>query len=74
MLAEYTKENPKIITKCSHHFHLGCIYEWMERSDNCPVCGKVIYLYYFRTSLPEYKVSVKSKNWLVAYIKIELHS
>ncbi|KAL3640216.1 hypothetical protein CASFOL_011787 [Castilleja foliolosa] len=39
-LEEYTTENPKIITKCSHHFHLGCIYEWMERSDNCPVCGK----------------------------------
>ncbi|QCE12737.1 large subunit ribosomal protein L7Ae [Vigna unguiculata] len=40
-LEEYTEENPKIVTKCSHHFHLGCIYEWMERSDNCPVCGKV---------------------------------
>ncbi|KAK4477541.1 hypothetical protein RD792_016770 [Penstemon davidsonii] len=40
-LEEYTTENPKIVTKCSHHFHLGCIYEWMERSDNCPVCGKV---------------------------------
>ncbi|CAA2991850.1 E3 ubiquitin- ligase At3g02290-like [Olea europaea subsp. europaea] len=39
-LEEYTTENPKIITKCFHHFHLGCIYEWMERSDNCPVCGK----------------------------------
>lgn len=39
--AEYTPENPKIMTKCSHHFHLGCIYEWMERSDSCPVCGKV---------------------------------
>ncbi|KAL2252277.1 E3 ubiquitin-protein ligase At3g02290-like [Sesamum indicum] len=41
-LEEYTEENPKIVTKCSHHFHLGCIYEWMERSDNCPVCGKVM--------------------------------
>ncbi|MFS7985756.1 putative transcription factor C2H2 family [Helianthus anomalus] len=40
-LEEYTSENPNIITKCSHHFHLGCIYEWMERSENCPVCGKV---------------------------------
>ncbi|KAB5516505.1 hypothetical protein DKX38_027153 [Salix brachista] len=38
--AEYTPENPKIMTECSHHFHLGCIYEWMERSDSCPVCGK----------------------------------
>ncbi|PSS33638.1 E3 ubiquitin-protein like [Actinidia chinensis var. chinensis] len=41
-LEEYTPENPKIVTKCSHHFHLGCIYEWMERSDSCPVCGKVM--------------------------------
>ncbi|KAJ6867037.1 E3 ubiquitin-protein ligase [Populus alba x Populus x berolinensis] len=42
-LDEYTPpENPKIMTKCSHHFHLGCIYEWMERSDSCPVCGKVM--------------------------------
>lgn len=32
-LEEYTPENPKIITRCSHHFHLGCIYEWMERSE-----------------------------------------
>ncbi|XP_010278931.1 PREDICTED: E3 ubiquitin-protein ligase At3g02290-like [Nelumbo nucifera] len=39
-LEEYTLENPKIITNCSHHFHLGCIYEWMERSENCPHCGK----------------------------------
>ncbi|KAK9153121.1 hypothetical protein Sjap_000601 [Stephania japonica] len=39
-LEEYTPENPKIITRCSHHFHLGCIYEWMERSETCPICGK----------------------------------
>lgn len=39
-LDEYTLENPKIITRCSHHFHLGCIYEWMERSESCPICGK----------------------------------
>ncbi|XP_042470805.1 E3 ubiquitin-protein ligase At3g02290-like [Zingiber officinale] len=39
-LEEYTPENPKIVARCSHHFHLGCIYEWMERSDTCPVCGK----------------------------------
>ncbi|KAJ6766496.1 ZINC FINGER RING/FYVE/PHD-TYPE [Salix purpurea] len=43
-LDEYTPENPKIMTKCSHHFHLGCIYEWMERSDSCSVCGKELAL------------------------------
>lgn len=41
-LEEYNLENPKIVTQCSHHFHLGCIYEWMERSDTCPMCGKVM--------------------------------
>ncbi|PKA50369.1 E3 ubiquitin-protein ligase [Apostasia shenzhenica] len=41
-LDEYTTENPMIVTSCSHHFHLGCIYEWMERSELCPVCGKVM--------------------------------
>ncbi|KAL3830600.1 hypothetical protein ACJIZ3_019402 [Penstemon smallii] len=41
-LEEYTEENPKIITKCSHHYHLSCIYEWMERSANCPICGKLM--------------------------------
>lgn len=41
-LEEYTQENPKITAKCSHHYHLGCIYEWMERSQTCPVCGKVM--------------------------------
>ncbi|MBA0666571.1 hypothetical protein Goklo_002968 [Gossypium klotzschianum] len=40
-LDEYTPENPKITARCSHHFHLGCIYEWLERSESCPICGKV---------------------------------
>ncbi|KAG4156057.1 hypothetical protein ERO13_D03G149900v2 [Gossypium hirsutum] len=39
-LEEYDAENPKIISKCKHHFHLACILEWMERSDTCPVCDK----------------------------------
>lgn len=39
-LEEYDKENPKMTTKCDHHFHLACILEWMERSDTCPVCDK----------------------------------
>ncbi|XP_052186960.1 E3 ubiquitin-protein ligase At3g02290 [Diospyros lotus] len=41
-LEEYTVENPKIVTKCCHHYHLGCIYEWMKRSETCPICGKLM--------------------------------
>eukprot|EP00898_Chlorokybus_atmophyticus_P000556 jgi/Chlat1/1500/Chrsp12S02030 len=39
-LEGYTTENPRIETECGHHYHLGCIYEWMERSQQCPVCSK----------------------------------
>ncbi|KAL9175872.1 hypothetical protein ABFS82_02G140300 [Erythranthe guttata] len=37
---EYDEENPKITTRCNHHFHLSCILEWMERSDTCPICDQ----------------------------------
>ncbi|CAI9274432.1 unnamed protein product [Lactuca saligna] len=43
-LEEYDEENPKIITKCEHHFHLACILEWMERSNTCPVCDQIMEL------------------------------
>ncbi|XP_031132392.1 probable E3 ubiquitin-protein ligase RHB1A [Ipomoea triloba] len=39
-LEEYNADNPRINTKCNHHFHLSCILEWMERSDTCPVCDQ----------------------------------
>ncbi|KAL3829684.1 hypothetical protein ACJIZ3_018486 [Penstemon smallii] len=39
-LEDYDVENPKITTKCNHHFHLSCILEWMERSDTCPICNQ----------------------------------
>ncbi|EYU40357.1 hypothetical protein MIMGU_mgv1a020256mg [Erythranthe guttata] len=39
---EYDEENPKITTRCNHHFHLSCILEWMERSDTCPICDQVL--------------------------------
>lgn len=41
---EYTEDNPKIVLQCGHIFHLACIYEWMERSQACPFCSKVLYI------------------------------
>ncbi|BDA43545.1 probable E3 ubiquitin-protein ligase At3g02290 at C-terminar half [Coccomyxa sp. Obi] len=38
-LEGYTPDNPKIWTNCHHHFHLACIYEWLERSETCPICA-----------------------------------
>ncbi|XP_024005541.1 E3 ubiquitin-protein ligase ATL6 [Eutrema salsugineum] len=43
-LEEYESENPKLLTKCGHDFHLACILEWMERSEACPVCDKELVL------------------------------
>ncbi|KAL6768480.1 CPL16 [Auxenochlorella protothecoides x Auxenochlorella symbiontica] len=39
-LEGYPKENPKITLKCGHHYHLQCIYAWLERSQTCPFCGR----------------------------------
>lgn len=39
-LDPYMEDNPKITTSCNHHFHLACIYEWLERSKTCPMCGR----------------------------------
>lgn len=41
-LEEYDLENPRIITKCEHHFHMSCILEWMERSNTCPICDQIM--------------------------------
>ncbi|ERN11476.1 E3 ubiquitin-protein ligase At3g02290 [Amborella trichopoda] len=41
-LEGYNADNPKIMTKCKHHYHLSCIYEWMERSNTCPLCEQVM--------------------------------
>ncbi|KAG6663551.1 hypothetical protein CIPAW_02G032800 [Carya illinoinensis] len=39
-LEEYDSENPNIVTRCEHHFHLSCILEWRERSNACPICDQ----------------------------------
>ncbi|KAG2484709.1 hypothetical protein HYH03_016537 [Edaphochlamys debaryana] len=37
-LDPYSAENPKIFTECGHHFHMPCIYAWLERKTTCPMC------------------------------------
>ncbi|MFS8031655.1 putative transcription factor C2H2 family [Helianthus anomalus] len=49
--AEYNEENPKIITKREHHFHLSCILERIERSDTCPVCDQVGFYFTLNNSI-----------------------
>ncbi|EPS60851.1 hypothetical protein M569_13950 [Genlisea aurea] len=38
----YHPENPKIAMKCWHHYHLGCIYDWLERNATCPFCQQLL--------------------------------
>ena len=45
---EYDEENPRIVLRCGHHFHLPCVLEWREylelhgRADTCPACDAPI--------------------------------
>lgn len=34
--------NKIVVTPCNHKFHLPCLAEWMELSQNCPVCRAVL--------------------------------
>ncbi|EPS69452.1 hypothetical protein M569_05316, partial [Genlisea aurea] len=48
-LDDYDADNPKMVAKCGHHFHLVCILEWMERSPTCAVCDQVLFSYHYYT-------------------------
>ncbi|ESR58238.1 putative E3 ubiquitin-protein ligase RHB1A [Citrus sinensis] len=55
-LEEYDTENPKLITKCEHHFHLSCILEWNERSESCPICDQDAVFRYVIVAMDHSKV------------------
>jgi len=43
----FTKENPRMPTLCGcgenkTYFHLPCLYQWMEQSNECPSCSEEI--------------------------------
>jgi hypothetical protein len=42
------QENPSVRTLCGcgenkSLFHLGCLYEWLDRQPNCPTCRQEIF-------------------------------
>lgn len=36
------RKHPKKL-HCSHILHLSCLKDWLERSDSCPLCRKVVF-------------------------------
>ncbi|MCL7042843.1 hypothetical protein MKW94_029529 [Papaver nudicaule] len=64
-LEEYDDENPRIMTKREHHFHLSCILEWMERSDTCPVYDQVFMVTRSVVNFPAYCFSIYFNNLLL---------
>lgn len=41
-LEYFTLENPAILLKCEHGFHLQCLESWRQHSAVCPVCLKTV--------------------------------
>jgi len=48
-----TSDNQTTVSKCSHHFHIKCIQQWMNKmieeghlTQTCPCCRQEIELYY----------------------------
>lgn len=42
MFSEVSEDNPFIILKCDHAFHVDCLATWVQRSSGCPTCRKTI--------------------------------
>lgn len=36
------RRSPKKL-KCGHILHLGCLKDWLERSDSCPLCRRKVF-------------------------------
>jgi hypothetical protein len=47
-LDTFCDDNPKVRTLCNcgmnrTNFHLACLYQWLDRNNNCPVCREFLY-------------------------------
>lgn len=45
-LSDYNDNDNVKLLPCEHHFHQGCIDEWFNVDDICPLCKQPIYLLY----------------------------
>lgn len=43
-LEPFTTADPATITGCKHEYHLHCILEWSQRSEECPICCQLLVL------------------------------
>eukprot|EP00252_Welwitschia_mirabilis_P020827 TRINITY_DN5191_c0_g1_i1.p1 TRINITY_DN5191_c0_g1~~TRINITY_DN5191_c0_g1_i1.p1 ORF type:complete len:417 (-),score=89.86 TRINITY_DN5191_c0_g1_i1:391-1641(-) len=37
-LEPFSDDDPATVTSCKHEYHLQCILEWAQRSNECPMC------------------------------------
>jgi len=37
-MEEIINENDKVITRCNHQFHSGCLHRWTMQNNSCPNC------------------------------------
>ncbi|CAI5723990.1 unnamed protein product [Peronospora destructor] len=47
-LDTFCQDNPKVRTLCNcgmnrTNFHMSCLFEWLNREANCPVCRKYLF-------------------------------
>ncbi|KAL3828820.1 hypothetical protein ACJIZ3_017622 [Penstemon smallii] len=43
-LDPFSSIDPPAVTKCKHDYHLHCILEWSQRSNECPMCSEHLVL------------------------------
>jgi E3 ubiquitin-protein ligase RHF len=57
------------MTQCKHEYHLQCILEWSQRSNECPICWQVIIVFKDPSS-QELLAAVENERSLRSNIKV----
>ncbi|XP_019198307.1 PREDICTED: E3 ubiquitin-protein ligase RHF1A-like isoform X1 [Ipomoea nil] len=43
-LEPFSCRDPRTVAECTHGYHLQCILEWSQRSEECPICCRQLVL------------------------------